>query len=110
MTEVTYERPVTATLVVRLDNGEEFDAKPEDAGRFGYIGKEALLADFQRFITDAIGKHPKESEFAQLWNVLVVAVHNPEVLGHPEPMEPIKAELAHLDSWIKASRLAQTEF
>lgn len=38
----TYEVPVQATLVVRLDNGKEWEAKSEDFVKFGLVdGREA---------------------------------------------------------------------
>jgi hypothetical protein len=41
---VAYDRPVEAVLLVRLSNGEEWMAKPEDLAKFGYIdGSEAYL-------------------------------------------------------------------
>jgi hypothetical protein len=42
--KVTYDRPVEAVLLVRLSNGEEWMAKPEDLAKFGYVnGPEAYL-------------------------------------------------------------------
>lgn len=43
---VTYERPIKATLVVRLDSGEEWVAGPEDFEKFGL---ESLGAGYLRF-------------------------------------------------------------
>lgn len=35
--KTTYDRPVTGDLVVRLANGEQWEATPEDLERFGLI-------------------------------------------------------------------------
>jgi len=37
MRDVSYDRPVAAKLYVHLDNGETFEAKPEDLARFGVV-------------------------------------------------------------------------
>lgn len=52
MNGVSYQRPVMAKLIVRLDNGEEWEAGPEDLKRFDlakpldlYVRTDALLRE-----------------------------------------------------------------
>lgn len=109
MTEVTYERPVAATLFVRLANGEEFEATPEDAARFGYISKEQLFGDIRALVKDAIGLDPKDSAFGPFWNVLCIAAYNREAL-YNEAMVPSTEGLRDLNSEILALRANQQDF
>lgn len=109
MTEVTYERPVTATLFVRLANGEEFEATPDDAAKFGYISTEQLFGDIRALVKAAVGTDPKESAFAPFWNVLCIAAYNREAL-HNEAMVPSTEELRALSAEIMAARASRLEF
>lgn len=109
MTEVTYERPVPATLIVRLENGEEFAAKPEDLAKFGYIDKNRLLEDVRGFIKVATQHEVTNTAFAPLWNVLAIAALNRDNLHGPETQH-LKDELCHLDSRIRGTRPDEREF
>lgn len=51
----TYDRPVEAKLVVRLDNDEEWDAKPEDLKRFGLVDRNDAYMAVHRFMTKLLG-------------------------------------------------------
>lgn len=57
MTEVTYDRPVGAKLMVRLDNGDEWEATAEDAAKFGYVNALAAYWRFTDALTTAFTKH-----------------------------------------------------
>ena len=55
-----YERPVDARLVVRLDNGEEWDATPGDLRRFGLVDSTVVAAaaiDLQRLLGIDLERH-----------------------------------------------------
>jgi len=54
-TEPTYDRPVAATMIVRLANGEGFEAQAEDFSKFGFVDRNTVLADWRAFVEDAIG-------------------------------------------------------
>ena len=111
MTEVTYERPVPATLIVRLDNGEEFAAKPDDLAKFGYIDKNTVLADWRAFVEDAtsVDLLDADSELNPLWLVLHQALHNPESLTDGA-MSNTKADVQELDRRLREYSSAQREF
>lgn len=51
----TYERPVPATLVVRLENGEEWEATAEDLARFRVADRLDLYARFSDLLVAALG-------------------------------------------------------
>lgn len=50
----TYNRPVAAKLIVRLENGEEWEAKPEDLDQFGYTSKLDTYDEFQKALQQAV--------------------------------------------------------
>jgi hypothetical protein len=61
--DVTFERPVKATLVVRLENGDEWDATEEDLDRFGYGRKLGIYGDISDMLLEAMGveNYPEDS-------------------------------------------------
>lgn len=105
MTEVTYERPVSATLIVRLENGEEFPAKAEDMAKFGYVDKNQVLADWRAFVQDATGVDllGNDSELNPLWIVLHQALNNPASLSDGS-MDHTKADINVLHSNLRDAR------
>ena len=111
MTEVTYERPVPATLIVRLENGEEFPAKAEDLEKFGYVDKNTVLADWRLFIEDATGSDllGADSQLNPLWIVLHQALKNPGSLTDGS-MGNTKADVQELDRRLREHAAAEKEF
>lgn len=111
MTEVTYERPVPAKLIVRLDNGEEFPATLEDLGKFGYVDKNTVLADWRAFVEDAIGSDllSADSELNPLWIVLHQALKNPGSLNDGS-MDNTKADVQELDRRLREHAASEKEF
>ena len=55
MGDVTYDRPVKATLIVRLDNGDEWEAGPDDWDRFGLGKRLDIYTRAERMLRDALG-------------------------------------------------------
>jgi len=53
--DVTYDRPVKATLIVRLDNGDEWEAGPEDYPRFGLGVRLDLYVRTAQMLADGLG-------------------------------------------------------
>jgi hypothetical protein len=51
----TYDRPAKATLVVRTEHGEEWDAAPEDLLKFGYANKLDLYTRTHGMLVEALG-------------------------------------------------------
>jgi hypothetical protein len=51
---VTFDRPVKAKLLVRLDNGEEFEPRPEDLDKFGLGYKITLYERAKNMLLEAL--------------------------------------------------------
>lgn len=90
---VTYDRPVEATLIVRLANGDEWKAKDEDLERFGYAQRLGAYIAFQRhltrILTDAglIAGDLTKARLNPLRYLAELAIMHPELLEHPETAE-----------------------
>lgn len=50
----SYERQIPAKLLVRLDNGEEFEATDDDLAKFGLIQQVAFVAQLRAFLNGAL--------------------------------------------------------
>lgn len=110
-TEPTYNRPVAATMIVRLANGEEFEAKPEDFAKFGYTDKNTVLADWRAFVEDATGSDllSEDSVLNPLWLVLHQALNNPGSLSDGS-MDNTKADIQDLDRIVREHKAAEAAF
>lgn len=51
----SYQRPVKATLIVRLENGEEWEATPDDLEAFDAGRRRDIYARAERLLTEALG-------------------------------------------------------
>ena len=51
---VTYDRPVAAKLTVSLDNGETWEATPEDLRHFGYVSRSEVYRNFRGTLISAL--------------------------------------------------------
>jgi hypothetical protein len=69
-------------MIVRLETGEEFEATAEDFTKFGYAGRDTVLADWRAFVEDATGDDllTEGSELNPLWTALFQALNNPAAL------------------------------
>lgn len=101
-TTPTYERPVSATMIVRLANGEEFEAKAEDFAKFGYVDRDAVLAYWRNFVQDAVGADVlgEGAVLNPMWHALFVALNNPEQLPGAS-MDATRAEVKELDRIVR---------
>lgn len=54
MTDVQYQRPVKAKLVVRLDNGEEFEATAADFAKFNLVSRADVYKGFRDGLTQIL--------------------------------------------------------
>ncbi|MEH0110749.1 hypothetical protein V6N00_13645 [Tersicoccus sp. MR15.9] len=52
MHTATFDRPISGTLIVRLENGNEFEASAEDVRRFGFIDEDAPAGRFSAIVRD----------------------------------------------------------
>lgn len=55
ISQVAYERPVKARLVVRLATGEEWPATPADLAKFGFASASDMYWRAQSMLKEALG-------------------------------------------------------
>jgi hypothetical protein len=110
-TEPTYDRPVAATMIVRLDNGEEFKAEPEDFAKFGYVDRNTVLADWRLFVEDSTGSDllNEDSVLNPFWLVLHQALNNPDSLTDGS-MGNTKADIQDVDRIVRERKAAEAAF
>lgn len=53
--DVTFDRPLKAKLIVRLENGDEFEPTKEDLKHFGLIDPVDAYANFNRNLRKIVG-------------------------------------------------------
>jgi hypothetical protein len=107
-TEATYDRPVPATMIVRLANGEEFEAKAEDFAKFGYVDKDRVMADWRAFIEDATGADllTLGSELNPLRVALFCALNNPAALTE-DSMEETRKQISTMARAVRVFKAEQ---
>lgn len=94
MSDPTYDRPVKATLLVRLENGEEWEATPEDLEKFHLVNRLDAYMTFNRALTKALteqgllgGDGPRDLTDTELNPVRYlgeISITMPHLLDHPE--------------------------
>lgn len=91
--EITYERPVRATLHVHLDNGEIFPATTEELKKFRYIHQDETFSNgYQRLITlfkeaqlfDDSYRDVSDLEINPLFSFFTYVIQHPNLLDHWE--------------------------
>lgn len=110
-TEPTYGRPVPATMIVRLANGEESEARPEDFAKFGYADRNTVPSYWRAFVEDAVGSDllSADSVLNPLWLVLHQALINPASLSDGS-MRNAEAGIHDLDRIIRDHKVAEAAF
>lgn len=89
----TYDRPAAATLHVKLENGETWEATPEDLDKFGYVKRLDAYLLFDDHISEAlraaslIGKDITDARINPLRYIVELAICHPQLLTHPEVAE-----------------------
>lgn len=98
-------------MIVRLANGEEFEAKPEDFAKFGYVDRDTVLSDWRAFVQDATGTDllTDGSELIPLWVALFQALNNPSALTDGS-MADTQAQIIALAGDARAFRSAGQAF
>jgi hypothetical protein len=111
--KITYDRPVNARLIVRLENGEEWNATPDDLTRFGLVRRLDAYGAFDdrlRTLLDDAGLIDREATEAELNPVrylVETAICYPELLDHPENVETWQ-QIVVLERALRASRMNDT--
>jgi hypothetical protein len=52
---VTFDRPIPAKLIVRLENGDEFEPSKDDFDKFGLVNRLDTYVRFEQLFTEALG-------------------------------------------------------
>ena len=89
---VSYERPVEATLMVKLSNGEMFEASGEDLSKFGYIKKLDAYMNFNNHVDKVLREAGlledredlTDTPITSLRYIVELACNYPELLDDPE--------------------------
>lgn len=89
--EATYDRPAKAMLVVRLENGEEWEATDDDLTRFGLCQRGEAYSLFSRTLHAALQRENllptgrlTDAYLNPIRYLVEVAVCYPHLIRHPE--------------------------
>lgn len=106
MPDVTYDRPVPATLQVRLGNGDTFEASPEDLKKFGYLKRDDVFSDMYHRLIDMfveaglMGEGDRRDmtdlEISPLYNFFSYVLNHPTLIDHWEN-EGMPVEITNLE-------------
>lgn len=86
--EAQFSRPVRATLHVHLDNGEEWEAKPEDLAKFNLVDRHDAYMAFddalRQILRDAglIDGDITDAELNMVRYLVELAITSPDLLWH----------------------------
>ncbi len=112
----TYERPIKATLYVHLDNGDQFEAGPDDLAKFGYVDRlDAYMRIDDRLADTLIAaglierrKDIVRAKLNPLRYLAETAVCHPALLDHPE-MAGTYAEIVAIEQALRAANVPAEE-
>jgi hypothetical protein len=89
----TYDRPATATLHVKLENGETWEATPEDLDKFGYVKRLDAYMAFNDHLQEALSSAGLiQRDLTSAWinpvrYIAELAICHPDLLSHSEVAE-----------------------
>lgn len=112
---VTYDRPVNAKLMVVLEDGETWEAKPEDVRKFGYVDYLDAYTTFERTLREQLVAGGVLSERSDLTEAALNPVRYlvelclcyPHLIAHPENAEFLQ-ELVELERGLQVYAAAKT--
>lgn len=109
----TYERPIKAKLIVRLANGEEWEAQDGDYAKFGLVKALHAYWEFSDRLLRALQDHggigDDELTATALNPVRFLAettLCHPDLLDHPEMAETY-AEIGQIELALRAAEAAR---
>lgn len=81
----TFERPVAATLIVRTEHGEEWEASDDDLRKFGLIARDAFVKSrlaVERFLGIDLSDHEHDAPEGHeaVWDAVNTALYLVESL------------------------------
>ena len=103
MSEVTFDQPVKAKLVIELENGVKLEATPENVKKFGYINASETYSTFVNHVSTVLhnagvlsnDQDITDNPITSLRYVFELACFYPELLKSPE-MADENARIAEL--------------
>lgn len=104
----TYDRPIQARLQVHLENGESWEATPEDLEKFGYADHRGTYARFANALWDVlhardlIDRDITEAMLNPVRYLVEAVVAYPETLGLVDPED--HAEIAVIEEFLQEHR------
>lgn len=104
----TFDRPIEATLQVKLADGSAWDATPEDLERFGYVKRLDAYVAFDDHLREAlhsaglIRRDTTEARLNPLRYIVELAICHPGLLAHREVQETT-AEVVALERHLQAT-------
>lgn len=112
MADVTYQRPVKATLMVQLADGTSWEAKPEDLSKFGLVETREAYIRFRdslaQILRDAgLIEAPNELTDCQL-NPMRVLVELCLSYGDDEMFKDEFNDPENSDTWRKVAEMERT--
>lgn len=106
---VTFDRPIAAKLIVRLENGDEFEPTPKDLYKFGLASRADAYFNFTKNLRKVIGEDSRldEGDISMLRYFVERSVfhYGAEMLedftcsDDPETLEQMRAVLVKLSGW-----------
>lgn len=108
MPSVSYDRPVTAKLVVQLANGETFEPTAEDLAKFGLVRRLDAYMAFNDHLAKVLiqaglldrEKDTTEARVNPLRYIAEVAINYADLLAHPD-MERVNARIVAIEKTLR---------
>lgn len=112
----SYERPIKAALYVHLDNGDQFEAGPDDLAKFGYVDRLDAYMRFNERLADTlmsaglIERHKDlvRAKLNPLRYLAETAICHPSLLDHPE-MAATYAEIVTIEQALRVANVPAEE-
>lgn len=107
---VTFDRPVEAKLIVRLENGEEWEAKRDDLAKFGYVERYEAYQHFRNALWQILNDAGLLDDGDALIRAAInpirylaeVASGQPEFLDH-EDLAETRAQVQAIEQLLRAA-------
>ncbi|WP_173056951.1 hypothetical protein [Phytohabitans houttuyneae] len=99
---MTYDRPVEATLIVRLANGDEWKAREEDLAKFDLVRRLDAYAAFDDHLSKIlheaglIQRELTEAQLNPLRYLVELAICHPDLLTHRD-VAAVNAEVVEIE-------------
>lgn len=114
MTDITYSREINAKLHVHLENGETFEATPQDLTKFGYVSRSkahsmvydrllSIMQDAELFDSDNY-RDISDLEIAPIYSLVTTILMYPHLINH-EDNKATFARIAEIERILRESEI-----